>query len=151
MVRRPQGYRIWDGMLQRIRNPKCESFKDYGGRGIRVCAEWISFKRFWADMGPTYQPGLTLDRIDNDGNYEPGNCRWATRLTQARNQKGWRKHRNKYRGVCWHKHAQSWRAVVTIGRTIHLGYFSSDIDAARAYDVAAKNYFGPTAILNFPE
>jgi hypothetical protein len=75
-------------MLARCSRPTHAAFKNYGGRGISVCPEWAeSFEAFWADMGPTYKPGLTLDREDNDGNYTPTNCRWATHTTQARNRR----------------------------------------------------------------
>lgn len=74
-------------MLQRCLNPNSDNYRWYGGRGITICLEWIdSFDAFLADMGerPT---GMTLDRINPDGNYEPGNVRWATPKEQARNRR----------------------------------------------------------------
>ncbi|MFJ5644069.1 AP2 domain-containing protein [Streptomyces sp. NPDC093223] len=79
-------YRIWCAMATRTTNPNSERYADYGGRGITMCPEWrASFETFARDMGPTYADGLTIDRINVDGNYEPSNCRWATYAEQARN------------------------------------------------------------------
>ena len=81
-------YRAWTQMKIRCYNPTSESFKDYGGRGIKVCARWLnSFKAFLADLGPRPSPELSLDRIQNDKDYEPGNVRWATRAVQSVNRR----------------------------------------------------------------
>jgi hypothetical protein len=76
----------WRSMIDRCRLSTHAAWHNYGGRGIMVCPEWeASFEMFWRDMGPTYRRGLSLDRVDNAGNYHPKNCRWATRQEQARN------------------------------------------------------------------
>lgn len=79
-------YGIWRNMRSRCRNPRDPKFSDYGSRGITVCVRWDdSFEAFLSDMGERPSPDLSIDRINNDGNYEPGNCRWATASEQINN------------------------------------------------------------------
>src|SRR5262249_33026847 len=79
-------YGVWARMMKRCNNPHSPSWKDYGGRGISVCRRWYSFAAFYEDMGDKPQ-GLSLNRMDNDGNYAPGNCCWATNAEQATNRR----------------------------------------------------------------
>jgi hypothetical protein len=81
---KPDSYVVWQQMRTRCVNPNHPSYARYGGRGISVAPEWQDYETFARDMGPR-PPGTTLDRINNDGNYEPGNCRWATKSEQSRN------------------------------------------------------------------
>lgn len=79
-------YRTWAKMIERTTSPACKNWPLYGGRGIVTCDRWRSFENFLADMGEK-PSGTSIDRIDVNGNYEPGNCRWADAKTQARNQR----------------------------------------------------------------
>lgn len=79
-------YRAWNNLRTRCNNQRTPDYAYYGARGITVCPEWASYEKFAADVGPHPGPGWTIDRIDNDKGYMPGNVRWATRLTQSRNR-----------------------------------------------------------------
>ena len=85
-MRHTPEYDTWMHLIQRCTNRKNTSWPDYGGRGIAVCDRWKKFENFFADMG-SRPSGKSLDRINNNGGYEPGNCRWATSLEQNRNRR----------------------------------------------------------------
>ncbi len=81
-------YRIWQMIIRRTTEPKCDAYPKYGGRGIKICNEWLnSFEAFTAHIGPRPSPLHSVDRIENDKSYEPGNVRWALKKMQARNRR----------------------------------------------------------------
>lgn len=85
-------YTSWDNMVQRCTNPNRPEYKHYGGRGITICQKWRTFENFYSDMGDRPN-NRSLDRINNDGNYEPDNCRWATRSQQVSNRRKYKRTR----------------------------------------------------------
>jgi len=80
-------YKCWVDMLQRCLNHKNSSYANYGGRGIKVAESWFKFEDFYADMGDLPGPGYTIERVDVNGNYEPGNCIWLPKALQAHNKR----------------------------------------------------------------
>jgi|DEB19_MinimDraft_3_1074340.scaffolds.fasta_scaffold80209_2 hypothetical protein len=86
-LRKNRLYSVWAIMIQRCTNPKASGYKNYGGRGIKVCRRWRNFKYFFEDMASEYRSGLSIDRINNDKGYNRNNCRWATKSQQAKNRR----------------------------------------------------------------
>lgn len=131
-------YKVWGSMINRVNNKLEKRYMDYGGRGITVCSEWRNdFKSFydWC-MDNGYKKGLSIDRIDNDGNYEPSNCRWTTKSIQSQNTRLLStRNTSGYRGVNYRKDIKKFRAqIMVMNKSIVLGYFKTSLEAAKAYD-----------------
>jgi len=106
-------YMIWNGMKQRCENEKDKAYKNYGARGIGFCDEWSDFNNFYNwSMDNGYVDDLSIDRIDNNGNYEPKNCRWATFAIQARNKRGNRFITHGGETMCW----KDWESKLNLSR-----------------------------------
>lgn len=121
-------YRAWTGMMQRCYSSKHKHYSYYGGAGVTVCHRWHDVESFLADMGHP-DPGMTLDRKDSAGNYEPGNCRWATRTTQARNTRVRKTSKSRVKGVHWVKRANLWYSQILVQDKAYGGYSKTLLDA----------------------
>jgi len=129
-------YGVWKSMRKRCFYEKGIAYQNYGGRGITICKSWFdSFENFYADMFPSYKPGLSLDRINNDGNYEPSNCRWVDAKQQVNNR------RITYNAKGYQYIKGKYRVRIKIGnRTIHVGMFGNKEIAKQKYIEAKKQY-----------
>ena len=133
-------YDTWKGMRTRCYSKKAKGYKNYGGRGIKVCDRWLDINNFIEDMYPSYQEDLSLDRIDVNGNYEPTNCRWATNEMQSRNTRDICKNNTSgFRGVSWKKRRNNWGAQIMVdSKLIYLGAFKTALEGAKAYETYVR-------------
>lgn len=122
-------YNTWRHMKFRCLDQTPETFKYYGERGIHVCDRWMKYENFLTDMGRRPSPSHSIDRINNDGNYEPGNCRWATKAEQVANRRQYtivKTNTSGAPGVSWHKMSQKWSASYYVSnRKKFIGLFVS--------------------------
>ena len=130
--------KIWAHLKDRVLNPKHTNYNDYGGRGITICDDWLDIHNFytWAMLnGYEENKGLSIDRIDNDGNYEPNNCRWTTKTIQSRNQRIPKNNMSGFKGVSFRKDINKYMSYINVDKKrIHLGYFQTPLEGAIAYN-----------------
>ncbi len=137
-LRKHRLYSIWAGMKTRVLNANNHTYKNYGGKGVFMCDEWLNnFQSFydWA-MDNGYDEKLSIDRINVNGNYEPSNCRWATHEVQTRNTRTLRANNTSgFRGVCFSKEQNKFVSAIRVDKkSIHLGYFGTAAEASCAYN-----------------
>lgn len=136
-------YNSWMAMKERCYNSKTDYYHLYGGRGITVCEEWKhSFESFYSAMGDCPK-GMSLDRIDSNGNYEPGNCRWSTPSVQGFNTRKRISNSSGRTGVTFHSKQGVWHSYITVNyKRIHLGSFRVFEEAVKERELAEIKYYG---------
>lgn len=140
-------HRIWKGIINRCENPKTIHYKNYGGRGITICEKWRrSFQAFFNDMGERPSKAHTIERKNNSVGYRPGNCVWATRGVQNKNQRQRTNNTSGTTGVSWHSRLEKWQAYIGHDKTkINLGTFDTIEAASLARKAAMMRLdFSPT-------
>jgi hypothetical protein len=135
-------YNTWASIVQRTTDKNWHRYADWGGRGIKICDSWRkSFLAFYKDMGK--RPiGMSINRINNDGDYEPNNCEWADAKKQARNTRVQSRNISGFTGVTWNKANHKWVAMIRVdGKLIHLGTFLNKEDAINVRKLATSRFF----------
>ena len=130
-------YSTWAHMMSYCFNPKFHQYGDYGGRGITVCEEWLDIRNFikWADVTFPNTSDVNLNRINTNGNYNPENCRWATKTEQNINQRMKRSNTSGYVGVCFDKWHDKWVSQISFNcKNVRLGRFLTKEEAVEARD-----------------
>ena len=130
-------YQTWHNMIKRCTNPKDKGYKNYGGRGITVCEEWLDVANFvaWCDVTHPNIEDVSLDRIDNDKGYSPENCRWVDKTTQNINQRKREDNTSGYVGIYWNKASKKWDAKIGVNsKLVHIGTFHAKEEAVQARD-----------------
>lgn len=153
-------YPIWRAIKERTLNPNNPNYKHYGGRGVTICSGWKdSFSTFLKDVGERPEPSLSIDRIDNDGNYSCGNCKecldngwpmnvqWSTKAQQSFNTRLHKTNKTGYRGVCF-QYGAFVASISVKDSPVYLGRYKTAEEAAVAYNIAALQYRGADAKLN---
>ena len=138
-------YPVWASMIQRCSNKNNDAYDNYGGRGITVCDEWMSFDSFFEDMGSRPNKAMTLERVDNDKGYSGSNCIWASRITQSINQRIRRDNKTGCRGVSIAKNRGGYVSIIQREhKRVYLGFFKNLDDAIAARKRAETNQMGET-------
>jgi hypothetical protein len=139
-------YQSWKAMIHRCNNPNYRYYHEYGGRGISVCDRWRDFGLFLEDMGSKPSPKHSIDRIDVNGNYEPGNCRWATSEEQTRNSRVRKDGSSGVRGVYLDKTTGKWIANISVGgKKRKFGKYENKEDAIKARRELEIKYWGKSS------
>lgn len=134
-------YKTWQGMRSRCNTLSDGQYSYYGGRGIKVCARWDNFATFLSDVGEKPSSEHSLDRIDNNGNYEPGNIRWATKREQLFNQRVSRRNKSGHRNIHWESRRKKWLVNIAVNRkTVFIGRYEKLEEAIKARNEAAEHY-----------
>lgn len=138
-------YKSWRNMIDRCTNKKIWQYEFYGARGIKICDRWSSFAYFIDDMGKKPSKEHSIDRIDVNGNYEPSNCRWATKTEQVINQRIAKSNKTGHKGV-FKYNSKKWVASITINKkTINLGSFKTLEGAINSRKEAELKYWGKSS------
>ena len=128
-----RSYYRWFNIIRRCDNTADTSYDNYGGRGITVCDRWYNYENYIEDVGDRPTPKHTIDRIDNDGNYEPSNVKWSTRLEQVSNRRMFKSNKSGHAGIYWYSPLNKWLVRPTVGgKLTYLGYFKTLSGAVKA-------------------